>query len=163
MTNNSSAVLMGAVAMASFVAMLSSSASGVRRATPSFCYLRLPFGVDSSDAIFSWVVHVSQEAEPLVYLARLLTFAMIIATFRRTPRQARLTATISAPGQSAERLSVSISSPHFIRQRKSPHGAAASVAGHAPEIHQDKRGRLKRQAIDRIALLVFSLSSRNAL
>ena len=31
--------------------------------------------------------------------------------------------------QKCERLSVSKSSPHFIRQRKSPHGAAASAAG----------------------------------
>jgi hypothetical protein len=79
MTNDPSAVLMGAVAMASFVAMLFFLRFWRQTRDSFFLLFALAFGVDAATRFSLGLVHVSQEAEPLFYLARLLTFLLIIA------------------------------------------------------------------------------------
>ena len=79
MRNELSAVLMGAVAMASFVAMLFFLRFWRQTRDGFFLLFALAFGVDAVTRFLLGLLHVSQEAEPLFYLARLLTFALIIA------------------------------------------------------------------------------------
>jgi len=79
MRNELSAVLMGAVAMASFVAMLFFLRFWRQTRDGFFLLFALAFGVDAATRFLLGLLHVSQEAEPLFYLARLLTFALIIA------------------------------------------------------------------------------------
>jgi uncharacterized membrane protein HdeD (DUF308 family) len=79
MSNSLTAVLMGAVAMASFVAMLFFLRFWRQTRDTFFLLFALAFGVDAVTRFVLGLMHISQEAEPLFYLARLLTFALIIA------------------------------------------------------------------------------------
>jgi hypothetical protein len=79
MTNDPSAVLMGAVAMASFVAMIFFLRFWRQTRDSFFLLFALAFGVDAATRFSLGLAHVSQEVEPLFYLARLLTFLLIIA------------------------------------------------------------------------------------
>jgi hypothetical protein len=79
MMSDPSAVLMGAVAMASFVAMLFFLRFWRQTRDSFFLLFALSFGVDAATRFSLGLLHVSQEAEPLFYLARLFTFALIIA------------------------------------------------------------------------------------
>lgn len=79
MSNNLNAVLMGAVAMASFVAMLFFLRFWRQTHDGFFLLFALAFGVDAATRFLLGLMHLSQEAEPLFYVARLLTFGLIIA------------------------------------------------------------------------------------
>jgi uncharacterized membrane protein HdeD (DUF308 family) len=79
MSSSLTAVLMGAVAMASFVAMLFFLRFWRQTRDAFFLLFALAFGVDAVTRFVLGLMHISQEAEPLFYLARLLTFALIIA------------------------------------------------------------------------------------
>ena len=89
MSDNPSAVLMGAVAMASFVAMLFFLRFWRQTRDGFFLLFALAFGVDAVTRFLLGLMHVSQEAEPLFYLARLLTFALIIAAIVQKNRPGR--------------------------------------------------------------------------
>ena len=54
-----------------------------------FLLFALAFGVDAVTRFLLGLMHVSQEAEPLFYLARLLTFALIIAAIVQKNRPGR--------------------------------------------------------------------------
>jgi uncharacterized membrane protein HdeD (DUF308 family) len=79
MTGDPNAVLIGAVAMASFVAMLFFLRFWRQTRDTFFLLFALAFGGDSVTRFSLGLMHLSQEAEPLFYLARLFTFALIIA------------------------------------------------------------------------------------
>jgi uncharacterized membrane protein HdeD (DUF308 family) len=79
MNGNLNVVLMGAVAMASFVAMMFFLRFWRQTRDAFFLLFALAFSVDAVTRFVLGLMQVSQEAEPLFYLARLLTFALIIA------------------------------------------------------------------------------------
>ncbi len=89
MSNNLNAVLMGAVAMASFVAMLFFLRFWRQTHDSFFLLFALAFGVDAATRFLLGLMHLSQEAEPLFYVARLLTFALIIAAIIQKNRPGR--------------------------------------------------------------------------
>lgn len=70
--------LMGAVAMASFVAMLFFLRFWHQTRDNLFLAFAIAFGIDAVTR-FVLGLGVTAEAEPLVYLARLLMFGLIIA------------------------------------------------------------------------------------
>lgn len=77
MTNISS-VLTGAVAMASLVAALFFMRFWRQTHDSLFLFFSVAFGIDAVSRFTLGIAHVSEEAEPLFYLARLITFALII-------------------------------------------------------------------------------------
>jgi len=83
MSDTASAVLMGAVAMASFVAMLFFLRYWRQTRDSFFLLFSIAFGSDALTRFVLGVVHPSNEAEPLFYLARLVTFGLIIAAIVR--------------------------------------------------------------------------------
>jgi uncharacterized membrane protein HdeD (DUF308 family) len=89
MSNSLTAVLMGAVAMASFVAMLFFLRFWRQTRDTFFLLFALAFGVDAVTRFVLGLMHISQEAEPLFYLARLLTFALIIAAIVQKNRHGK--------------------------------------------------------------------------
>ena len=89
MSNDPNAALMGAVAMASFVAMLFFLRFWRQTRDGFFLLFALAFGVDAVTRFLLGLMHVSQEAEPLFYLARLLTFGLIIAAIVQKNRPGR--------------------------------------------------------------------------
>ncbi|HVM83720.1 MAG TPA: DUF5985 family protein [Candidatus Binatia bacterium] len=74
-----SSVLMGAVAMASFVAMLFFLRFWRQTRDRLFLFFALAFGLDAVMRLVLGLGTVSSETEPLIYLTRLVTFALIIA------------------------------------------------------------------------------------
>ncbi|HEY7662943.1 MAG TPA: DUF5985 family protein [Xanthobacteraceae bacterium] len=78
MTNQVAAALMGAVAMASFVATLFFLRFWRQTGDSFFLLFAVGFGVDAVARSVLALGHVSNELEPLFYLARLFTFALII-------------------------------------------------------------------------------------
>ncbi len=73
-----SSVLLGAVAMASFVAALFFLRFWRQTRDNFFLYFSIAFGVDGIMRVLLGVTNVSAEHEPLFYLARLVTFGLII-------------------------------------------------------------------------------------
>lgn len=78
MTNIVTSVLMGAVAMASFVAMLFFLRFWRQTRDNFFLWFAVAFGIDAAERLVLGLHKVSAEAEPLFYLARLVTFGLII-------------------------------------------------------------------------------------
>ena len=79
MSESAASVLMGATAMASFVAALFFARFWRRTDDVFFLLFALAFGCDAVTRLALGMTKVSAEVEPLFYLARLLTFVLIIA------------------------------------------------------------------------------------
>lgn len=77
MTDNASSVLMGAVAMASFVATMFFLRFWQKTRDSLFLLFAVAFGVDAVSRFVLGLVHPTDEAEPLFYMARLTTFILI--------------------------------------------------------------------------------------
>jgi uncharacterized membrane protein HdeD (DUF308 family) len=73
------AVLMGAVAMASFVATLFFLRFWRQTRDSLFLLFAIAFALDAVTRFVLGVSHPSDETEPLFYLGRLVTFGLIIA------------------------------------------------------------------------------------
>jgi hypothetical protein len=89
MTETMSPVLLGAVAMASFVATLFFLRFWRQTRDPLFLLFSLAFAVDAATRFALGVAHVSAEAEPLFYIGRLVTFGLIIVAIVRKNRPSR--------------------------------------------------------------------------
>jgi hypothetical protein len=76
---DASSVLMGAVAMASFVATVFFLRFWQQTRDNLFLLFSIAFGVDAVTRFTLGLVHPSDETEPLFYLARLATFMLIAA------------------------------------------------------------------------------------
>lgn len=72
-------VLMGAVAMASFVAALFFLRFWVQTRDKFFLLFAVGFAVDAATRFVLGLFHPSSESEPLFYVARLIMFGLIIA------------------------------------------------------------------------------------
>ena len=82
-------VLSGAVAMASFVAMLFFLRFYRQTRDILFLLFALAFGIDSVFRVLAGMDQVEGEAEPLFYVARLISFALIIVAIAQKNRPAR--------------------------------------------------------------------------
>jgi hypothetical protein len=71
-------VLLGAVAMASLVAALFFLRFWRQTRDRFFLLFAVAFGVDAASRLALGLSHVSSEYEPFFYLARLLTFCLIL-------------------------------------------------------------------------------------
>jgi hypothetical protein len=80
---------MGAVAMASFVATLFFLRFWRQTRDPFFLLFALAFGLDAATRLTLGLSHVSDETEPLFYLARLVTFGFIIVAIVHKNRSKR--------------------------------------------------------------------------
>jgi hypothetical protein len=80
-------VLLGAVAMASFVAMLFFLKFWRQTRDRLFLFFALAFGADAVMRLLLGLDQVRGEAEPLFYLARLVSFLLIIVAIvqKNTP------------------------------------------------------------------------------
>jgi uncharacterized membrane protein HdeD (DUF308 family) len=74
-----SAALMGAVAMASFVATLFFLRFWRQTGDTFFLLFAIGFALDGATRFLLAIVHTSAETEPLFYVSRLITFGFIIA------------------------------------------------------------------------------------
>lgn len=83
------AVLTGAVAMASFVAALFFLRFWRQTKDRFFLLFAIAFAVDAVSRFVLGLAQPSSEAEPLFYLARLLTFGLIIAAIADKNRPRR--------------------------------------------------------------------------
>jgi uncharacterized membrane protein HdeD (DUF308 family) len=83
-------VLNGAVAMASFVAMLFFLRFWRQTQDSFFLFFALAFGIDAAMRLVLGLGHLSEETEPLIYLARAVSFASIIIAVIRKNRPGRL-------------------------------------------------------------------------
>jgi hypothetical protein len=84
--------MLGAVAMASFVAALFFLRFWSQTRDSLFLYFSIAFGLDGVMRLLLGLTNVTGEEEPLFYLARLLTFVLIIVGIvqknrRRQPLQ----------------------------------------------------------------------------
>jgi len=79
MTAPLSSVLAGAAAMAAFIAMLFFLKYWQRTRDSFFLLFALAFGIDAVSRFVLAVASISDEAEPLYYLPRLVSFSLIIA------------------------------------------------------------------------------------
>jgi Family of unknown function (DUF5985) len=78
MTDQVTSVLMGAVAMSSFVATLFFLRFWRQTRDGFFLLFSVAFGLDAATRFILGLSHVPDEAEPFFYLARLVTFGLII-------------------------------------------------------------------------------------
>ncbi len=78
MTDHIAPALMGAVAMASFVAILFFLRFWQQTRDAFFLLFAAAFGIDSIARLFLAIVHISNEAEPMAYLSKLVTFGLIV-------------------------------------------------------------------------------------
>ena len=76
--NSVGSLLMGAVAMASFVAMLFFLRHWRQTRDTFFLLFALSFALDAATRAGLGLWRVADDAEPLVYLARLVTFGLIV-------------------------------------------------------------------------------------
>ena len=83
MTDSLGPLLMGAVAMASFVATLFFLRYWQQTRDSFFLFFAAAFAVDAVTRFVLGAVHPTSETEPLYYLARLLTFVLIIIAIIR--------------------------------------------------------------------------------
>lgn len=81
-----SSVLMGAVAMASCVATLFFLRFWRQTRDEFFLLFATAFGLDAITRVVLGVGRLSEETEPLIYLARLATFGLIIVAIIRKNR-----------------------------------------------------------------------------
>jgi uncharacterized membrane protein HdeD (DUF308 family) len=79
MSDTVTAVLTGAVAMASFVAMLFFLRFWRQTRDRFFLLFAVAFGLDALFRLTLGLSHPSAEAEPLFYIARLAMFGLILA------------------------------------------------------------------------------------
>ena len=81
-------MMMGAVAMASFVATLFFLRFWSETRDPLFLFFATAFALDSITRVALAVGHPGDELEPFYYLARLVTFGLIIAgiIYKNRPR-----------------------------------------------------------------------------
>mgnify|MGYP007039530443 CR=1 FL=1 len=84
------ATILGAVAMASLVACLFFIRFWRETKDRFFLLFAVAFGVDAATRTVLAVGHINQEHEPLFYLARLLTFLLIILAIIDKNRTRRL-------------------------------------------------------------------------
>lgn len=89
MTDAASPLLMGAVAMASFVAMLFFLRHWRQTADSFFLLFALSFGLDAMTRMVLGLWRMAEDTEPLVYLARLVTFGLIIVAIVQKNRPMR--------------------------------------------------------------------------
>jgi Family of unknown function (DUF5985) len=75
--SEASSVLMGAVAMASFVATVFFLRFWRQTRDGLFLLFAIAFGVDALTRFMLGLVHPSDETEPLFYMGRFATFALI--------------------------------------------------------------------------------------
>ena len=78
MMEHLTSVLMGAVAMASFVATLFFFRFWRQTRDSFFLLFAVAFGIDAATRLLLGISTISNEIEPMFYLARLVTFALII-------------------------------------------------------------------------------------
>ena len=78
MTQHITSVLMGAVAMASAVVSLFFVKFWRHTRDSFFLLFAAAFGIDAMGRLWLGLVQVSSEAEPVVYLSRLVTFGLIV-------------------------------------------------------------------------------------
>ena len=78
MMSNLVPALNGAVAMASFVAMLFFLRFWRQTRDKLFLFFAVAFGLDAVVRLLLGIGHVSEETEPFYYLARFVSFALII-------------------------------------------------------------------------------------
>ena len=85
------AVLLGAVAMASLVASLFFLKFWRQTRDALFLLFAISFGVDAVMRVALGLTHVSAEQEPFFYIARLATFSLIIAAIiqKNRPKKPR--------------------------------------------------------------------------
>jgi len=76
-------VLLGMVAMASLTAMLFFLKFWRQTRDPLFLFFALAFGLDAVIRLLLGLTEVSAEMEPFFYLARLVSFALIIVAIIR--------------------------------------------------------------------------------
>jgi hypothetical protein len=89
MTTLAVSALMGAVAMASFVAMLFFLRYWRQTGDGFFLLFAVSFGCDAATRAILAVWRLSEDTEPLIYLARLFTFGLIIVAIVLKNRPAR--------------------------------------------------------------------------
>jgi hypothetical protein len=89
MSGTSVSVLMGAVAMASFVATLFFLRFWRQTRDNFFLLFALAFAIDAVSRLTLALAQVSDEAEPFYYLARLVTFGLIIVAIIQKNRPSR--------------------------------------------------------------------------
>jgi uncharacterized membrane protein HdeD (DUF308 family) len=82
-------VLMGMVAMASLTAMLFFFKFWRQTRDPLFLFFALAFGLDALIRLLLGLSEVSAETEPFFYLARLVSFALIIVAIIRKNQRGR--------------------------------------------------------------------------
>lgn len=78
MTGTITSVLTGAVAMASFIAMLFFLRFWRQTRDGFFVLFAVAFGIDAAARFVLALAQVSDETEPLYYVTRLFTFGIII-------------------------------------------------------------------------------------
>jgi uncharacterized membrane protein HdeD (DUF308 family) len=88
--SNLAPVLNGAVAMASFVAMLFFLRFWRQTQDSFFLFFAFAFGLDAAIRLVLGLGHFSEETEPLIYLARAVSFASIILAVIRKNTSGRL-------------------------------------------------------------------------
>ena len=89
MTNMTASVLMGAVAMASFVAMLFFLRFWRQTSDSFFLLFGVAFGIDSVTRFALGTTQTSAETEPLFYIGRLVMFGLIIFAIIQKNRPGR--------------------------------------------------------------------------
>jgi uncharacterized membrane protein HdeD (DUF308 family) len=88
--SNLGPVLNGAVAMASFVATLFFLRFWRQTQDSFFLFFAFAFGVDAVIRVIIGLGQFSEETEPLIYLARAVSFASIIIAVIRKNRPGRI-------------------------------------------------------------------------
>ena len=76
--NDLNSVLMGAVAMSSLVATIFFARFWKQTRDPLFIYFSVAFALDAVTRFALGLTEVSEETQPFFYLARLVTFGIII-------------------------------------------------------------------------------------
>ena len=89
MSETAASLLTGAVSMASFVAMLFFLRYWRQTRDGYFLLFAISFGLDAATRAVLGLWQLSEETEPLVYLARLLTFGLIIVAIVQKNRPGR--------------------------------------------------------------------------
>jgi hypothetical protein len=89
MTDAASSLLMGAVAMASFVVMLFFLRHWRQTGDGFFLLFALSFGLDAVTRVILGLWRTLEDTEPLIYLARLATFGLIILAIVQKNRPPR--------------------------------------------------------------------------
>lgn len=89
MMDQVSAVLLGAVALASGVAALFFLRFWRQTRDSFFLFFAAAFALDSVARFMLGIADLSEETQPLIYLARLVTFCLIIIAIIRKNRPSR--------------------------------------------------------------------------